>query len=343
MLRAVVARTLVSITLGFAAMLFCSAAAATPNVRLSYSEGPGVSGCPPERTLRNAVVSRLGEDPFAPGGTRVFEARIRVQGRALEGVVRLVDEQGNHAGHRRFESSHAECAELIQALALAISLAINPNLASTEESAISPADDPPRASPSADRTASEPTSVSRPPQPAAEQAPASERQEGSPWPWRFTLGAAVNGAVGAGPEPAVGALAFGRIRRRYASVALEVRYDAPFEHAVGADSVHSSMWAGAIAPCLHLAFARGCGLLLAGDVGAGSHGVDAPQNPHALFLASGLRAGVEWPVIARLGFTAQLDGLLTLKPVRIVLDGRPVWTTPLASSALAVGAVWQIP
>jgi hypothetical protein len=342
MLPPVVARTLVSITLGFAVMLLCSAATATPNVRLSYSEGPGVSGCPPERTLRHAVVSRLGEDPFAPEGKRVFEARIRAQGRALEGLVNLVDEQGNHAGRRRFESSHAECTQLIKAMALAISLAINPNLATSEERTMPPAAGQPQVG-SAGHSAPEPATVSRSPEPTAERASAPERQEGSPWPWRFTLGAAMNGAVGAGPEPTLGALAFGRVRRRYASVALEVRYDAPFDHAVGTDSVHSSMWASAIAPCLHLAFARGCGLVLAGDVRAGSQSVDEPQNPHGWFLASGLRAGVEWPVSAGLGFTAQLDGLFTIKPVRIVLDGRPVWRTPLASGALALGAVWEIP
>jgi hypothetical protein len=338
-----VARTLVSITLGFAAILVCSAAAATPNVRLSYSEGPGVSGCPPERTLSSAIVSRLGEDPFDPTGTRVFEARIQGRGPVLEGLVRLVDEQGNHAGQRRFESSRAECAQLVRALALAISLAINPNLATSEENGMSPAANPPESDPSADRTAPEPATVLRPPEPPAEHAPAAQRKERSPWPWHFTLGAAVNGAVGAGPEPALGALAFGRVRRASTSFALELRYDAPFAHAVGADSVHSSMWALAIAPCLHLAFARGCGILLAGDVGAGSQGVDAPQNPHGWFVASGLRAGVEWPFSGRLGFTAQLDGLFTIKPVRIVLDGRPVWRTPWASGAMALGAVWKIP
>jgi hypothetical protein len=339
-----VVQALLAVSLALGVALFAEVATAAPRVSLSYSQGPRVNGCPPESRLREAVVSRLGEDPFEPAGARRFQVEIAAAGAGLEGRITLFDENGNVAGARRFEGSAGHCPELVAAMALAISLAINPDLVVNEDApALDSADDDSEA-------------VTTPPPHAGSDAPKSPRRDAaSPVPmparaatppWSFALGAGVHGAVGTAPEPALGAMAFARARRGIASLALEARFDAPFDHDVGASgagSVHASLWAGAVVPCVHFAWLRGCWVALAGDLAAGSRNVSEQRSPHGLFAATGPRAGVEWPLLETLSVSAQLDGLVTVQPVRIVLDGRQIWRSAPLSAALTIAAVWQIP
>lgn len=335
-------QTLLAVSLALGVTLLPGEVTAAPNLRLSYSQGPGVSGCPPESRLREAIVSRLGEDPFEPAGNRRFQVEIAAAGAGLEGRITLFDENGNVAGARRLEGSAEHCSDLVSAMALAISLAINPDLVVTEDA------------PAPDSRDEDPEAVTTPPPPrAGSNAPKPNRTDvvspvptparTAATPWSFALGAGMHGALGTAPEPTLGAIAFGRARRGIASLALEGRFDAPFDHTVGAGSVHASLWAGALAPCLHFAFARGCWVALAGDVAAGARDVSEQRSPHGLFAATGPRAGVEWSLLETISLSAQLDGLVTVKPVRIVLDGRQVWRSAPISAALAVAAVWQIP
>lgn len=330
-------------TVALATALASRIASATPSVRLDYDEGPGVAGCPPASRLREAVTSRLGEDPFDPAAQRSFQVEIAAVAAGLEGRVTLTDETGKVGGSRRFKSSAEHCAELVSAMALAISLAINPDLAEANEPPAEEAATPEPAPAGPDPIPGPPTSTALAP-------PSNQTRDLATLPplrstsrWTFALGAGVNAALGAGPAPALGAAAFGRIRHEAASLALEARFDAPFDYDVGSASVHTSLWAGALAPCLHVAFARGCWVALGGNVTAGSRGVTDRWQANGFFAATGPRLGVEWPILEPLSISAQLDGLVTVKPVRVVLDGRQVWRTPPVSAALAVAAVWQIP
>jgi hypothetical protein len=338
-----VARTLFAIAVGLGATWVSALAVAAPGVRLDYSAAPGVSDCPPESRLREAVVLRLGEDPFDAASQRSFRVEVAAVAAGLEGRITLEDENGKVAGSRRFEGGADHCAELISAMALAISLAINPDLAEVSELPTKVvADSEPVPAPPIPEQPAQPASPRR----AAQQrndAPAPALPDESAPAWTFAFGAGVNAALGAGPSPALGAVAFGRLRRRDASIALEARFDAPFDRAVGSASVHSSLWAGALAPCVHLTLARGCWVALAGDVAAGSRGVTEARRAHGFFVATGPRLGVEWPLLERLSLSAQSEGLVTVKPVRIVLDGRQVWRTPPLSGSLALAVVWQIP
>ena len=318
---------------------------AAPSARLTYVESTGVSGCPPESELRAAIVARLGDDPFGPAAMRTIRVEVVAKGADLIGLITLVDDRGIPEGLRRIEGGAGHCAELSAAIALAVSLAINPDLVVSESDAGSLPAAPAEQEKGPRRVAAEQPAKPIPP-PSDETAPEPTRpQERTTLaaPWRFGFGAGVAGSVGAAPEPALGAIAFARARRQRLSLALEGRFDAPFAHDVGGASVHSTLWAGLLVPCLHFDAVKGCGLLLAGDVRAGSRGVTQGRVDTGLFLASGLRVGGDWPIVAGLAFFLHLDGLVAVKPVRIVLNGVPVWTAPPLSAALAIGAIWEIP
>jgi hypothetical protein len=72
-----------------------SLAHATASSRLVYARGQGTeASCPDEAALRQAVVKRVGYDPFFPFAKFTVTASLKRDGGKLTGHVELVGEDG---------------------------------------------------------------------------------------------------------------------------------------------------------------------------------------------------------------------------------------------------------
>jgi hypothetical protein len=82
--------------------------------------------CPDQLQLRSAAVARLGYDPFVVSAATTLYATISRTTRGLRGEIRLEDPSRESPGTRQIESISGDCTELGKAMALAISIAIDP-------------------------------------------------------------------------------------------------------------------------------------------------------------------------------------------------------------------------
>ena len=82
--------------------------------------------CPDQAQLRSAAVARLGYDPFVMSAPSTLYATISRTARGLRGEIRLEDPARENPGARQIESISGDCTELGKAMALAISIAIDP-------------------------------------------------------------------------------------------------------------------------------------------------------------------------------------------------------------------------
>lgn len=313
---------------------------AEPAGRLSYERGPGAETCPDEAALRRAVAARLGEDPFDPASSRTFRLRISA-GSRLHGSVEAIT-NGAVEGRRELESEPDACAELVEAMALAVSLTINPELVvepapSREEPPAPPPANPPPA------PLVSPASPKRSPQHDRTAAERSEPRTKRGKPLTLAVGALAHGAVGTGPGVAVGGSALVRAGGDWWHVGLEGRVDALSQAGIGRNgTVHSTLLAAVLAPCARYGAVSGCPLLLLGSMFARSRGVAREDSDRGFFAATGGRLSTGGVLSEHLLLEARVDVLYALTPVTIELDGAPVWQAR-ASGALGVGLVWEFP
>jgi len=94
-----------------------------PTARLAYTADPAAGRCPDAAALRQAVASRLGQDPFEDDARAVLRAAI-TRGRAgLLGRVSALDADGHEVGSRVVTARAGACADLVEMMAVTASLA----------------------------------------------------------------------------------------------------------------------------------------------------------------------------------------------------------------------------
>jgi hypothetical protein len=255
--------------------------------------------------------------------------------------VQLVDEHGMAQGTREITSSRHDCAELFDATALAISIALD-ILAQTEKAAQDTA---------AATHASEPEAAPEPaPAPATATAPAPATATATATPAPHSLHAAVGldleGTVGLAPALAPGVSLFGRLGVASVSLSAELRADAP---ATAADpvgrggQVASHLYAGALVPCWHLGPLAACAVGLFGAVQASGQDIPAPRSASAWTAAVGGRVVLELPLSARLAVRARAEALGDLRRTTLGLGPDDVWTPPPLAGAAAAGLAVLFP
>jgi hypothetical protein len=97
------------------------------------------SSCPDEASLRQATKQRIGYDPFFPWAKTTVVVEVAGEDQAFVAHVRLTDENGLSRGARELRSESKGCAGLIDAAALAISIALDMTVPPTEPAAPTPA------------------------------------------------------------------------------------------------------------------------------------------------------------------------------------------------------------
>ena len=111
--------------LGMAVLVTARLAHGGASARLVYARAPEASSCPDETALRSAVAARLGYDPFFPWAKQTVVVQVWRENRQYRARLQLVNEAGLAHGTRSLASGQPACAELFDAAALAISIAMD--------------------------------------------------------------------------------------------------------------------------------------------------------------------------------------------------------------------------
>jgi len=304
--------------------------------RLVYARTPAASDCPDESALAAAVAARLGYEPFSPWGDQTILATVTRNGGALVGHAELIDHDGIAQGSR--EVRNPECSELILALALAISITLDPlHVAAPAEP------EPPVAPPPPDDVAISPDAS-----PPVVAPPAVARQDRAPVrklaaqgervTWH--VGAAAVGAIEVAPHLALGGRLGLAARRGRWSLGLEGWLTLPSTQA-GADGgeVQVTLMSAALAPCFRLVGGFSlCALGSLGSLRAEGRNVDAPRSDNVLHATAGGRGLLALPIGSTFELLANVDLAATLNRPRFQLDNNDVWRPGPLVALLGIGA-----
>jgi hypothetical protein len=292
--------------------LWPAQAGANPSARLVYVRGPGASDCPGEDVVRRSVTARLGYDPFFLSAPTTIFVEVSRSGEHFAAIVKLADSEGVERGARHLESRTRACADLVDTLALTISLVVDPKSLAIAPSPPAPEAAPP-AVPPPPAAAPSTIAVSAPPRDAPAAPPPSAPL------WAGFAGVTALASLGSALAPTPGAAVFGGARRGWASLRLEARGDLP---ASASTPPASQSWAlfGSAVPCGYLGSVFACAAIGLEWIHA-TGGATLPRPAETLVAVVGGRVGVEFPVIERLALAGFVESLVPLQRPRIEIDG----------------------
>jgi hypothetical protein len=302
--------------------------------KLTYVRAAGAERCADEGQLREAIAARVGYDLFFPWAPKSVVVEVRgAKPRGYRAVVQIVDDHGLVLGQRSLDSRGDDCADLLRALALAISIAVDDR---SLEYVPPPPSDPPVAADPARPSDPEP----EPPAPAPTPVLAEDAtgHETAPPVLSFSTWVTPLVTFDSAPGPAVGAEAEAVVTHRNVSVGLGIRADAPASVSVPpGGSVSTWLAAVTLAPCLRGPLgASVCGLGAAGWFAADGH-VASPNRDGELFAAAGGRLGFDAPVGGRFVFVAHADALAALTRFDVKVGAASVFRVPPVSIAVGTG------
>jgi hypothetical protein len=300
-----------------------------------YSRSSDAESCPDQDAMQRAVATRFGYDPFFAWAKEIVVVQIWRGGSRYRSRVQVVDMQGIARGTRELSSDRDACAELFDATALAISIALDAS-AQKEADIVPP--------PPAPETPPVPPAPPPPPTPPTDE-PAPERARRAPATpaLRVFAGADLLGSAGTAPSLTVGGAAFVGLRMRSLSAAIEARVDAPGSSDGG--RITSWLFAAGLAPCVHIGPGSACLLASLGQVRASGSEVSAPSQGTALFAVVGARLGAELPLTEVLFLRVHADLLLDLDPLTVRLNNNDAeeWQAPIAAATLGAGLFVRFP
>jgi hypothetical protein len=290
-------------------------------VRLEYTRGPGTESCPDTPALHDAIVTQLGYDPVRPDADARLVALLARQGQGLRASLVLLNPAGRSLWADEIRSRGADCSRLIDSMALAIRVGIDPLVLPPPAPAPPPiAPPPPLISPPA---------APAPAQDAAPPKPSSTRP-------KIRVGLGTSLSVWSAPALAASFSLQAGVRWDLFSISAEGRTDLP---ATGKkEGIVTSLTSGALLPCVHPAgIVLVCGLVTAGARRFST--MDDTSHGSAFFAGAGVRAGVEIPIAGPLSVRASGDFMGTIQPTIARVDGVERWTSPPVSAGFGVGVL----
>jgi hypothetical protein len=324
------------------ALLAAGVAAAAPTARLVYSRASDAESCPAEGSLRRAVAERVGYDPFFAWAQRTVVANIARHKGEFVATVDLVDERGIAHGAHELRTNRG-CGELLDAVALAIAIAIDPqSLTRAPDSTPKPqgesnAPDAVVLSPPATSASLAP---SAPPEASVQPVPPSRLPSRAGIAFEPSIGIVVSNGVA--PSVAAGASAGAAVRWRAFSLGIEGRIDAPASKTVPGGDVSSWLMLGAVVPCAYVGPFLGCALFQVGSMQAQG---DVPDGRHdsSGWWALGGRVGALVHVAENGLLRVRVDLLANLSRTPLQLNPAllPPWTPDPVNASLGVDALWR--
>ncbi|MCC6747615.1 MAG: hypothetical protein IT371_08160 [Deltaproteobacteria bacterium] len=306
-------------------------AEARSTVQLLYQRGPGAGSCPGDEALARAVESRLGYRPWSARPARWVHAEVAADGEGLRARVTLRSAGGARLGERVLRAPSPDCRELAAAMALAISIAIDPWVAPGDGGGA------PRA------PAPRPAAVSPPPEPrrelrAASTSPVRSTPAVQPTPalrarprsLALAIAAGPFLSVGAAPSPNAGLRVDATLRFGRTSVGLEGRVDLPVGKDLEPGRLSTALLMAAALGCGHLSLVSACVLLGGGALRVNTSGLERSAPVTLGYAAGALRLGLEVPLGAVLGLRAHTDlwAPFSQTELRETGTGRVFWAAP---------------
>jgi len=300
---------------------------AARSAKLLYVRGRGAKECPGEDELRKAVVQRLGYDPFFAVADITLVAEIEDrEPQGFVGRVRVVDKEGRVAGTRTIQSASRACSEVVGALALNLSIAVDEIVAFLPEE---PAPAPPP----------DPTPAPPPPPPPPEKKKNGAEEERTPAPAKRSIfpeaGVIVGASAGQTPGLTMGVGASLALRAGAFRIAGEMLALLPSEGSEGTLPARASVLQGSLAACLHLSLPYACAKGSLGSMSGGGTGIDAPKTGTALVATTGIEPGIEVVVSDHLVLRAFADVRFALLRPEIRVNDRPAFR--MGPAALGLG------
>ena len=327
-------------------------ALAGQSARLIYSRTAEAAGCSDESGLRQEVAHRLGYDPFVAVSGNTVVAELRGEREGLKARVYVVRDGNMAGGARELAAPNHDCAELMAAVALALSIAIDPDALDRAEppearadSASTPAAETPDKPPQPERNDEpEPRDVSRDavtsrsntanrvPTPAV--ASRANALEG-------TFG--IFGIVATGPAPLASlgvGVAAGLVLNRHWVFAIEPEWFAKSSEQLPSQS-SLGVRIGGIAGAVHVGYefanAYAGALLEVQRISSEGYGIANPKTDRSLWAGAGVRLGYGVRVWGPLRVVPALDALVGLKRLQFQVIGQSVHDTPPVLARLGLG------
>jgi hypothetical protein len=329
-----------SLLVALCVLAYACPATAFPSTRLVYVRAQGAEQCPEQAAMRKAVATRLGYDPFFASSDKTVIVRVLRQAGHLTGQVELINEHGVQVGLREFSAEPDHCGDLIRAMALSISIAIDPK--SAETYGRGPADESPESSseppePAAKEPASAAISPPRLRAPAHDEARPVEPRADSRW--HASVGVAAIGSLGSAPQLTVGAGLFGALRWQAGSVALEGRADLPVTDQRTTVPLRTSTFVLNAVPCLHFGVGLACAVGSLRWLSATRTDAGAESGTHP-YWAFGARVGAELPLNRTVGVLGYLDLMVAPQPAgaRPGPDAGVIWRADVVNADLGIAA-----
>jgi hypothetical protein len=339
------------------AMALVRDANAGESARLAYVRGAGAEQCADEKGLRLAIAVRLGYDPFVAWAPKTVHADIARDGARLRARVYLAGEDGRAEGTRVLFAPLEDCDKLLAAVALAVSIAIDPMSTGAADGA--PPSDAKETKRGAGDAAREDGAHAQPPSASPAEARATPVIDARPEtfdrgtdvesPRRESPPAGFDGAGGLGtvlstgtsPDIAVGVAASFRIGWRSASLGVEGRYQFPDARATetGRGAVETKMFLVSLEPCWRLSPFAICALATVGSLSGEGTGILQPLAPSTLYWGAGGRGAVEVVLSSPLSLRGHVDLVGNGSRATLAIDGREVWRVTALSAAAGVDVV----
>jgi hypothetical protein len=195
-------------------------AESSESFRFSWVRGEGAGTCPDGRALAARVSERLGRNPFSDAAEQSIEGGVVARDGRFHAELRVRDAGGVARGSRELAANGPDCAELAEAVVLAVALTIDPNAAlggmpTPPAAPPAPVEPPPPAPPA---LPSCPAVRCPPPEPC--------RQKPCPPPSGLRAAVAARAVVAFGVLPGVapGAAVFGELGGERLRASLGMRY-----------------------------------------------------------------------------------------------------------------------
>jgi hypothetical protein len=295
------------------------AVAARPTARIVYTRAAGAAECPDETALREQVAERLGYDPFARRAVDRILIAIGKDDGVFHGALRYEDGSGRALGARDLDA--ADCAALVETLALTVVILLDPPVASARSQKEPPAN-------------TEPAPVVTP---IAAETPKPAPAAGPTTRLAPRVGAGILGSLNTLPSAGFGAYSFLGARMSRFSIDVESRIDFPSSDASA--GVRASRIVGTAAPCLHYGIAAACVAFSFGGFLGEALRPGEPRRGTTFYAAIGPRLALEVPLAPALALQPRVDVEFPVTPTTLRQGGIERWNTPPVGASGSVGVV----
>jgi len=283
--------------------------------------------------MRKAVAARLGYDPFFFSAQKTVVAQVARAVGGFRGRVQIVGDDGNVRGEREISTKGDDCGELVTAIALAVSIALD----DLDEDPKSTAE-PSGPTPSPPQTV--PSSVP-PPAPSASPSPPPSRPPAAPPPssstpaeLRLSLGPTLS--FGTAPSPAFGGSGAAQLNYGAFGARLDFRGELPASGSAPVGRVQTNTAVASLSGCIRATTPFACIGAGLGSLSSETSGIARPATDSALLGVAVARIGADIPLGSVFYLEPFAEGALHLTPLRVEVDGVRAFQLPVGSITAAV-------